>query len=327
MKREGGWVFISHSHLDVEAVRRIRNMLEERGFEPLMFYLKCLNDDDEIESLIRREINEREWFIYVDSPNAERSHWVRSEREYIASLKGKKVFTIRIGENLKAQVDHLARQLKVFVSYSARDEAIFKAIKQRLVAKEFLVFDPNEMMPGENIGDTISAAMDASAREGFVLLLISEHSMNSELVLREAAYAADAGGKIVPVYVGDAHLSPELMPLLGELQGVHIDREPTEEQLDEIISQILHRITYYDADFTALVGFRGARHIRYPAVGTIPDYTFWDCDQLESVYIPPCVVYISDQAFQDGQDVLIECEAGSYAEQYCIRRGLRYRVV
>lgn len=59
MNKDGGWIFISHSHLDIDIVRRIRNKLEDRGFEPLMFFLKCLNDDNEIESLIKREINER----------------------------------------------------------------------------------------------------------------------------------------------------------------------------------------------------------------------------------------------------------------------------
>ena len=42
MNKDGGWIFISHSHLDIDIVRRIRNKLEDRGFEPLMFFLKCI---------------------------------------------------------------------------------------------------------------------------------------------------------------------------------------------------------------------------------------------------------------------------------------------
>lgn len=41
MNKNGGWIFIFHSHLDIDIVRRIRNKLEDRGFEPLMFFLKC----------------------------------------------------------------------------------------------------------------------------------------------------------------------------------------------------------------------------------------------------------------------------------------------
>ena len=44
---QGGYVFISHSHQDIQKVRQIRNAMEEAGFEPLCFYLKCLSDEDE----------------------------------------------------------------------------------------------------------------------------------------------------------------------------------------------------------------------------------------------------------------------------------------
>ena len=49
-----GYVFISHSHQDIRKVRQIRNAMEEAGFEPLCFYLKCLHDEDEIEGLIKK---------------------------------------------------------------------------------------------------------------------------------------------------------------------------------------------------------------------------------------------------------------------------------
>lgn len=49
------WVFLSHSNKDYEKVREVRNLLEEQNFRPLMFFLNCLNDDEEIDSLIKRE--------------------------------------------------------------------------------------------------------------------------------------------------------------------------------------------------------------------------------------------------------------------------------
>ena len=45
----GGFLFISHSHKDLKKVRQLRNNLEEAGYEPLCFYLKCLDDSDELE--------------------------------------------------------------------------------------------------------------------------------------------------------------------------------------------------------------------------------------------------------------------------------------
>ena len=47
------WIFLSHSNKDFEKVRFIRNYLEEHSCRPLMFYLKCLSNDDEIDNLMK----------------------------------------------------------------------------------------------------------------------------------------------------------------------------------------------------------------------------------------------------------------------------------
>ncbi len=33
------WIFVSHSNKDLEAVRRIRNEVENRGANPILFFL------------------------------------------------------------------------------------------------------------------------------------------------------------------------------------------------------------------------------------------------------------------------------------------------
>ena len=54
---EGAWILVSHAHSDLEKVRRIRNKLERRGHNPLLFFLKCLEADDvRLPELIRDEI-------------------------------------------------------------------------------------------------------------------------------------------------------------------------------------------------------------------------------------------------------------------------------
>ena len=56
--------FSSHSHRDLEKVRRIRNELERRGHNPLLFFLKCLEADDaRLPELIRDEIKARTFFV------------------------------------------------------------------------------------------------------------------------------------------------------------------------------------------------------------------------------------------------------------------------
>lgn len=82
---EGFWVFVSHSTKDFERVRLVRNALEESGFRPILFYLKCLENETEVNNLLKREIDARKRFILCDSPNAQASKFVQSEVEYIRS--------------------------------------------------------------------------------------------------------------------------------------------------------------------------------------------------------------------------------------------------
>lgn len=70
------FVFLSHSHHDYEKVRVVRDLLENEGFRPLMFFLKCLEKDEYKELtkiLIKWEIDNRKRFILCDSENAKES--------------------------------------------------------------------------------------------------------------------------------------------------------------------------------------------------------------------------------------------------------------
>jgi hypothetical protein len=42
----GAWIFVSHSHRDLDKVHQIRTELERRRHHPLRFFLKCLEADD-----------------------------------------------------------------------------------------------------------------------------------------------------------------------------------------------------------------------------------------------------------------------------------------
>ena len=77
------WVFLSHSNKDFDKLVPVRNELEKRGYRPLLFFLKCLEDENEISDLIKREIDARERFILCESHNARDSKWVQKEVDYI----------------------------------------------------------------------------------------------------------------------------------------------------------------------------------------------------------------------------------------------------
>ena len=327
---KGGWIFISHSHQDVALVRKIRNHLEKLGFEPLMFYLKCLSDENEIETLIKREIDEREWFIYADSPNARESKWVKTEREHIEKTVGKKIFVINLQSNIDEQlrqIEHIARQMKVYISYSRKDVNLFHALKEKLAQKDMLVLSDEDVQIGDNWLGSISTNISSACRDGFVLLLVTESSCKSPFIVEEIKRAKEENGKIVPIYVGNGTLHPDLIALIGDVQGVHINDNPSSEEIDKIANSILKRVEYYSSDYTTSYGFRYAETVHLPPVSRIDDLTFWDCENLKCVYVPNSVVYITHSAFDDLKHVLIKCYKGSYCESYCIKHNLNYEII
>jgi hypothetical protein len=65
--QDGAWIFVSHSHKDLKKVREIRDFFERDGHKPLLFYLKCLEEDDaRLPELIKNEIESRTWFVLCD---------------------------------------------------------------------------------------------------------------------------------------------------------------------------------------------------------------------------------------------------------------------
>ena len=181
----GGYVFISHSHQDIVKVRQIRNAMEEEGYEPLCFYLKCLTDEDEIEGLIKREIDAREWFVYVDSPNARASEWVRKEREYISSLGSKQIITIDLDS--AGSMDEVARKLirglRVLVVYGDQDLQMAQKLQQAFAEKDMQTILRSAGMQ----------AGDRSDDAGCIVVLISREGIRTEDVSNVLSdYAEDA---------------------------------------------------------------------------------------------------------------------------------------
>lgn len=325
--KQNGWVFISHSHKDIERVRKIRNKLEELGFEPLLFFLKCLSDEDEIEELIKREIDEREWFIYVDSANARRSHWVQTEREYIETRGDKKIFTLDLSRTIEEQmkeIERIARQMKVFIAASAQDKPLVNALSKALAEHDMQVLTDEEVEAGTSWLNAVRHEIDVASRNGFVLIVISEHMRDAAYALRETEMAIASGGKILPLYVGKAHMPPSLLEKLGTVSGVHISETPTEEEISRVITAIENSIRYYESDMTVSHGFRAARHIILPPLSRIEADTFALCENLEAVTVPESVIYIDAKAFEGLGDILIRCYPDSYAERFCKIHQIRY---
>ena len=239
-KPEGGYLFLSHSHNDIEKVRVIRNGLEQEGFEPLCFYLKCLNDDAEIFQLIKREIDAREWFVYLDSDNAKQSYWVTQEREYISSTDRKKIINVNLDDPEAASrvIRKILHNLRIYVTYAHRDRALGDRLIGKLKKKDYLVFSDRDILCGANWASMIANAILEAAKEGCVVALLTQDALNSVSVQQELIFALESGGNILPILVGDAKLEGALRLLLNNRQCFYLGTNPGDEELDKLIDEI-----------------------------------------------------------------------------------------
>ena len=106
--------------------RKLRDILEYLECEPLLFYLKCLDDNDtELQTFIKREIEARNIFLYCKSHNSESSSWVKKELDYIKSFDSNRLYTIDIDKNLTHGMIGLLQTIidivqgnQIFISYS-----------------------------------------------------------------------------------------------------------------------------------------------------------------------------------------------------------------
>ena len=140
---KGIWVFLSHSNKDYEKVRQVRNILEQQGYRPLMFFLNCLNDDNEIDGLIKREIDSREKFILCDSKNAQNSKWVQEEVNYI-KIKNRLWEKINIDSSIEDIMKSLSRfqsRNTIYINGTSDDTELKELIAKFFRAKDYDVIN------------------------------------------------------------------------------------------------------------------------------------------------------------------------------------------
>lgn len=230
---EGAWIFLSHSNKDFDKVRALRNELEVQGHHPLLFFLKCLDDDSEIDGLIRREIEARSWFILCDGPNSRSSRWVKEERKIIAGLSSHTVAIVDLDSPLSNQlssISGLTKRASVFLSYTRADGRSAKQIEDSLRADDFGVFSDLQIAPGVSWQTEIESALNNAVDRGAVLVILSRSSMTSLWQRREIALAferADPGTgrrNIVPIFLESPGLTlesapPEVRAVVERIQG------------------------------------------------------------------------------------------------------------
>lgn len=137
MDNTNAWVFVSHSNKDFDKIVKVRNKLEAQDYKPLLFFLKCLEDDKEIFELIKREIQARDRFILCESRNARSSEWVQKEKEFIISLNRPYEVIDLDGtpEEIDRSIERFCWRSTIYVW--ATDDAIAQSVKKAFVEKSF----------------------------------------------------------------------------------------------------------------------------------------------------------------------------------------------
>lgn len=192
------WIFLSHSNKDFAKVRLIRNYLEERSCRPLMFYLKCLSNDDEIDDLIKREIDCRTRFIICDSENSKASKWVQSEVKYIKSQQ-RTYETIDLSKSemeIEEQLDKLVKSTQIFPSYSRSDYELVNAVYSHICKYDIRCFFEAESLASVNFQKQISHALSLAKDFGFIVFFASQHSLSSPYCMKEVQEAVELGANV-----------------------------------------------------------------------------------------------------------------------------------
>lgn len=245
MLRGGCWIFLSHSSHDIEKVRIVRNEFERLGHNPLAFHLKCLSTDTEegrheLDSLIKREIDAREWFVFCESPEAAQSPYVRDEHAYIIDSGKEKVWTIDMTADIDVilnQVKKICADIEVFISYAHRDREIIQPLISALVKKDYSVWTPEDNLTvGDAWNKQISDAIIRCSYKGFYIVVITQESVKSSFVANELAFAYSQGAWIVPVVLGNPSILHDICQWLGNFQCVSI--KPTEEDFAWVVDML-----------------------------------------------------------------------------------------
>ena len=255
-QQSGAWIFLSHSNKDFEKVREIRNLLEKRGHKPIMFFLKCLeNDDAQLPELLKQEIAARQIFIFCDSPNAQVSKWVQEEVAMIQKMEGNVFKKVDLSKRLETEIIklvELSKRATVYLSYAYQDKEIAERVQRVLLQNDYRVWI-DVISVGNSEGDFVSviqSAIDDAIERGFVLLMLSEASLKSQFCRQEALYAlekaASQRSNVVPVVVSNLRaimesLPPSLEFRLSRLQWYDLSNGPLEANITELIKNLKTR--------------------------------------------------------------------------------------
>lgn len=244
VKGKGGFLFISHSHKDMDKIRELRNRLEEEGYEPLCFYLKCLDDSpNELDDLIKREIDARQWFLYAVSPNSEDSEYVQMECEHRRNSNNNQIWEWHLEKDSLDDIFKIISEgLRVNLIYSHKDIEFTLKLASELRKRDLQVtFDEGLKTGWEAIEENITEA----SKYGANIVILSKNSIESVNLRKEIYFAAQSDSLIIPVYIEEVELKYDLILLL--LSHISIFNEKPikdDNDMDIFIDNVVEEIQW-----------------------------------------------------------------------------------
>jgi hypothetical protein len=228
-KLSSAWIFISYSNRDLEAVRRIRNEFEKLGANPILFFLKAMTQENkaELDTLIKREIAARKFFVLCDSKNAQASDWVRKEQDYVRSLPHKSIHEIDLAAAWEAQRRVILDALKaatVFASYAHADRDRVAPYFELLRQNDVSLWEPAR---GEAnwTGGITQAVEEVTAAGGRCIAFLSGKALASPFVAGEIALflkkfeAGESGAEPILALLERLRSPPPFRGIVVDLSG------------------------------------------------------------------------------------------------------------
>jgi len=256
MKQGGCWIFLSHSSHDIQKVRMIRNEFERLGHNPLAFHLRCLTTETaegkkELDSLVKREIDAREWFVFCDSPESERSENVAFEHAYIINSGKEMIWSLDMTQDIDSileDVREICKEIEVYISYAYADRDIAAKLADLLEEGDYAVWTPETQIRLEDDWKVqIGAEIARCSYEGFCVILFTKNSWKSEDLEKENGKVMNYsdGGRIIPVLVGDAEIPERYALPLQRLQYIRVPENPKKEDFMPVKKQMDNTLKEY----------------------------------------------------------------------------------
>lgn len=249
-KKASGWVFLSHASDDYEDVKIVRDYLEENGFSALMFYLKCLEDEDKkdnIKKLLEWEIKARNIFVLCNSEAASNSDWVKWETSLVKSDSSKIFETINI-DNLKhrkctelSKLDKLMNRSTLYFLFSSKDnkhKQINKIYEElNSLGFKILLDIPSTTKQGKNVQSKIENALIETKDKGAVLVFLSKNVLESKWFWHEKSMVLNEDTLIIPILLDDVEINE--FPAFVNMQ--YVDTLLNHNITDQVINIINNR--------------------------------------------------------------------------------------